>query len=70
MTKEMAPCSDFVARCKAALEECDRLTFLGMSRDLAIVQSGLRDAVCGRPVINHGQQLRDVRKLIAGEKDA
>lgn len=69
MTKEMAPCSDFVARCKAALEECDRLTFLGMSRDLAIVQSGLRDAVCGRSPMHQGQQLRDVRKLIAGDTE-
>lgn len=43
------PCSAFVARCRVALEECDRLTFLGMSRDLAIVQSGLRDAVQGKP---------------------
>jgi len=64
---EPVPCSAFVARCRAALEECDRLTAGGMARDLAIVQSGLRDAVCGREPIDQGQQLRDVRKLISGD---
>jgi hypothetical protein len=64
---ELEVCSVFVARCKAALAECDRLTFLGMSRELAIVQSGLRDAVMGREPVNQGEPLRDVRKMIAGD---
>jgi len=69
MSEKLEPCSAFVARCKAALEECDRLTFLGISRDIAIVQSGLRDAVMGREPIDQGQQLRDVRRIVSGDTD-
>lgn len=61
---ELQICSEFVQRCKDALAECDRLTFLGMSRELAIVQSGLRDAVMGKPA---KPEPRDVRKLGAGD---
>jgi hypothetical protein len=60
--------SDFVARCQSALAEYQRLRFLGIDHDIAILQSGFRDAVIGKP-IDQRRLLLDARAAAAG-KDA
>lgn len=66
---EPVRCSDFVQRCRDTMAEYERLRFLGIGHDIAIVQSGFRDAVMNRPV-EQRQLLRDVRAIVAGDADA
>lgn len=58
--------SAYVQRCQETMAEYSRLRFLGVSHEMARRQSGFEDAVMGKR-IDQGQQLRDVRKIIAGD---
>lgn len=61
--------SSYVERCRKTLEEYSRLRELGVSHEMARRQSGFEEAVMGRPV-SQAQQVRDVRKIIAGDEEA
>jgi hypothetical protein len=59
--------SAFVSRCLTTLEEYQRLRFRGMSHDMALLQSGFREAVMGRPV--NAKPDFDPRAAAAGDRE-
>lgn len=60
--------SAYSQRCRETLDEYSRLRFLGVSHEMARRQSGFEQAVMGKPA-GWEHQVRDVRKIIAGDEE-